>query len=820
MPFKIITDGLLDIATGRSRRETNWKNKEMLWSAILERLSVTHRTAETYAEYMASKKPRQDEIKDVGGFVGGFLTGGRRKSGSVLHRQLLTLDLDYATPAFWEDFSLLNGYAAAVYSTHKHSPEKPRLRLVIPLDRHVACDEYTAIARRIAGQLGIAKFDPTTYQPARLMYWPSTAKDGEFIFEYQDDPWLCADEVLATYHDWRDSSEWPVSDLEGTILQQAIKKQGDPLEKPGVIGAFCRTYTISEVIETLLTDAYTTCDIEDRYTYTEGSTSAGLVTYEDKYAYSHHGTDPTSGKLCNAFDLARIHKFGLMDEDTAPGTPTNKLPSYAEMIGFATKDPKVRKLLGVERLQEAQSDFDDIPVEEGAEVDEEWLAELDVDRKGSYYSTIDNISIILNNDPRLKGRIALNLFEQREVALRDLPWRKITAGVPENLTDKDDAGIRHYIENTFKIANTPKTNDAMAITMLKNSFHPVKDYLHGLTWDGTSRIDTLLIDYLGAADTAYTRAVTRKTLVAAVARIYAPGVKFDYVLTLVGKQGIGKSTIIKRLGKAWYSDSFGSVQGKEAFEQIQGVWLVEMGELAGLKKADLETVKHFISKQEDRYRVAYGRRTENFPRQCVFFGTTNNKDFLRDPTGNRRFWPVDLYVCQHTKSVFTDLTDEEINQVWAEAVTLYKAKEPLFLSKEMEEAAYKVQLEHSETDERTGLIQKYLDTLLPENWEDLGVFERRAYLAGDELQAEGTIVRNRVCAAEIWCEVLGGNQKDMTRFNTKDIHDMMRNIDGWKEHCTRVRFKNYGLQKAYLKVAKTVSSSLKFDDTNSKTHKN
>jgi len=799
--LNITHDGQLEIATGRSRRETSWKNKDILWSELVAKVSTTHRTSETYKEYMAAKRQRQDELKDHGGFVGGYLAGGRRKAGSVVHRQLLTLDIDHAQPGMWEDFLLTYANAACVYSTHKHSPDSPRLRLVMPLDRHVMPDEYVAISRRVAGHLGIDNFDDTTFQPSRLMYWPSTSKDGEYFFDYQDGPWLCADEVLATYHDWRDSSEWPVSSRAHDIVQRAIKKQGDPLEKPGVVGAFCRTYTIAEAISTFLTDVYDECAMEDRYTYKEGSTSAGLVVYEDKYAYSHHGTDPVSGKLCNSFDLVRLHKYGLKDEDAREGTPGNKLPSYTAMVEFAVKDVKVRKLLGAERVQDAWRDFEDTELPDEP-ISDEWLAQMDVDKKGNYHCTTNNIMLVLANDPNLKGRIAMNLFEKREIALRDLPWRKVTP-ITSYLTDTDDAGIRHYLEDTYKITGVQKVKDAMDLTVNKNAFHPVKDYLEALEWDGVERVDTLLVDYLGAADTPYTRAVTRKALVAAVTRIFRPGAKFDYVLTLVGKQGIGKSTIIKKLGRQWYSDSFGTVQGKESFEQIQGVWLVEIGELAGLKKAEMETIKHFISKQEDRYRVAYGRRTDNFPRQCVFFGTTNNRDFLRDPTGNRRFWPVDTMEHTPTKDTFKDLTDDEVGQVWAEAVELYRQGEPLFLSKELEAEAFAVQTEHAEVDERMGLIQKYLDTLLPDNWEDMDVYQRRGFLNGDELAAPGTRLRTRVCVAEIWCEVLGGQQKEMNRFNTKDIHDMLRKIEGWAPYKTKIKTRLYGVQLGYVRLQQT-----------------
>ena len=195
---------------------------------------------------------------------------------------------------------LIYSCAAVLYSTHKHEPDAPRYRLIIPLDRPVMSDEYQAIARKIAGLLGIENFDPTTFQPERLMYWPSTSKDGEYMFQEQDGKFLCADTVLNSYRDWRDSSEWPVSAKVDKIIQRGMAKQGDPLEKNGIVGAFCRSYTISEVIDEYLPKIYESCTVDGRFTYKEGSTAAGLVVYDDKYAYSHHGTDPISGKLCNA----------------------------------------------------------------------------------------------------------------------------------------------------------------------------------------------------------------------------------------------------------------------------------------------------------------------------------------------------------------------------------------------------------------------------------------------------------------------------------------------------------------------------------------
>lgn len=823
---ELLYDGTFDIAIGRYRKETNWKNKNWAWSQLVEKLKKTVYTAETHAEYMQAKKTRQDEIKDIGGFVGGYLTGGRRKSSNVLHRQLITLDIDFSKDDFWFEIGCVYSNAAVMYSTHKHAADTPRLRLLMPLDRPVRPDEYEAIARRVAGNLNIEVFDPTTFQPERLMYWPSTSKDGQYLYEFQDGEFLCADDILASYHDWQDSSAWPVSSRVDKVLRRDMVKQGDPLDKHGLIGAYCRTHTITEVIEKHLAEVYEACDVEDRYTYLQGSTAAGLIVYDDKFAYSHHGSDPISGKLCNAFDLVRIHKFGLRDEDAREGTPSNKLPSYVAMTEYAAKDEEVRLLLTNERIAEARGDFatfivdeettnpalkadditnaddeeplDDTPVED-------WKKKLEYDRLGNMYPTINNIVLILENDEAFKNNLAYDDFEKREIARRNLPWRKVKHGT-RFLTDSDDDNIEHYLESVYKLAGT-KLSKALSVISERTKFHPICDYLDGLTWDGVPRVDTLFIDYMGAEDSDYTRAVTRKTLCGAVARVFDPGCKFDYMLTFLGKQGQGKSTLIRKLGKTWYSNSVTTVQGKDAYEQVQGAWILELAELSAMRNADVESVKHFIDKREDRYRVAYGKRVENFPRQCIMFGSTNKEDYLKDRTGNRRFWTVKTNKQLKTKNVHTDLTEDEVNQVWAEAYELYMVGEPLFLSDELEAAAALVQEKHAEGDERIGLVIEYLETPLPVNWARMSIYDKRAYLAGDAFDYEGDMLRrDRVCAAEIYCEVLGGMPKDMGSHNTRFIHDIMRSIPGWIEYETRTTFKGYGNQKGYYRDLRTVTT--------------
>ena len=796
---KLQHDGALTIAIGSSRKEVQWRNREMLWSELVGRLSKTTRTSETQAEYRAMTRAKQGDIKDVGGFVGGTLSGGRRKAGAVAWRQLLTLDMDYVDGDPWGTITMLWDYAVVLYSTHSHTPAKPRLRLVIPLQRAVTADEYAALSRRVAADIGIDMFDDTTYEPHRLMYWPSTSQDGDYVYRVQDGPWLDVDATLAQYADWSDPAQWPQSSRKTDAIRKQAAKQGNPLDKPGLIGAFCRAYPISAAIEKYLPEVYLPHG-DGRYTYAEGSCVGGLVLYDnDTFAYSHHGTDPCSGKLCNAWDLVRIHLYGARDEDAAEGTAPNRLPSYTAMTQLVRDDPTVRKDLAAARLAEAGQDF-------GA--DDDWLGLLEQDKRGNIESTRNNALIILEHDPYLKDAYMYDTFRLRPVVAGDLPWLPMAQRAGRDWTDDDDAALRVHMEHVYGLKGKDIILDAFVAAMMHRRVHPVRAYLDSLMWDGVARVDTLLVDYLGAEDTPYTRAVTRKALCGAVARILRPGCKHDHMLVLIGKQGTGKSTLVSRLGGKWFSDSLYTVQGKEAYEQLQGAWILEMSEMSAMRKAEVEATKAFISKQTDTFRAAYARRSQSHPRQCVFFGTTNDAEFLHDQTGGRRFWPVDIGRRERTRSVWGGLTEAEVGQIWAEAIELYRAGEALYLPAELETEARELQEKHTESNAKLGLIEEYLDRLLPADWDNMDLVRRRMWLQGDELAPahEGTVQRTRVCAMEVWQELFGGDAKQLTPGVAREINNLLRRIPGWEPYqgsaTGRLKFgRLYGLQRAFVRVS-------------------
>ena len=767
--YRLQYDGDLPISTGRSRYDKSWKNTKMRWSVLVGKLKTTTRTRETLAEFMKMSKPDQDNIKDIGGFVGGSLKEGRRKISNVAVRQLITLDADFAPAGLSRDLEYIIPGAYAVYSTHKHKPEKPRLRILIPLDREVSPDEYEAISRKIAEQIGIDYFDDTTYQPSRLMFWPSTASDGEYVFDYVDAPWIKADDILALYPDWTDISYWPESSHTKESRKKTADKQEDPTTKPGLIGAFCRTYSITDAIGLFLSDVYLECAMPGRYTYAEGSTSAGLVIYDERFAYSNHATDPASGKLCNAFDLVRIHRFGDLDQDTSGDTPTTKLPSYAAMMDWVKTDKETIKTSVTERMEEAQQGFTE---------DDEWLSALVLNKTGQVAGTLNNLLLIMQNDPALSGIVFNQLADNLEIRDGGVPWKK----QGRFWRDADDAQLEAYLAGAYTEFAKVKIMSAVTKVADDRAYHPVREYLDSLPeWDGVLRVDGLLIDYLGAEDTPYVRAVTRKTLCAAVNRVQRPGCKFDTVLVMCGPQGIGKSTLIHKLGKDWFSDSLNltDTKDKTAAEKLQGCWIIEIGEMAGLGNAGVKTLRSFITTQDDRYRASYGRRVSSHPRQCVLIGTTNSEDgYLNDTDGGRRFWPVDtpgdgLYDPW-------DLTDDDVDQIWAEAMQYVRDGEPLILTGDTADEARTMQQKAMIGDPRESKVSDYLDTMLPDDWYRRNMDQRRDFLYGSETpKPETPLRRDRVTAQEIWCECFGYDIRKMEQKDVYTIKRIMTKMDGW-----------------------------------------
>ena len=802
--MKLQYDRQITVSIGNSRKSTNWVAKTTTIANFYSpRLEQTTKGFDTITEYLGKSKAEQDELKDVGGFVIASLNGPRRKQNAVISRDGITLDLDNIPPYSTQkvvDACDNFGCGYAIYSTRKHRQEMPRLRVIIITNRSMTPDEHEALARYMASLINIAWADKTTFEAHRLMYWPSTCADGEYFWTYKDAPLLDVDATLASaYTDWHDTTLWPrvPGELDGNTYKRLAVRQGDPEAKTGVVGYFNRARgSVLAAMEIDIPGVYQQTDSDpNRYTYLGGSTAGGAVIYDDgKFLFSHHATDPCSGKLVNAFDMVRLHKFEQLDDTVLPGTPINRLPSFNAMCEYAVADADVSALMAKERHEQALKEFENLSPD-NADDAVNWMSKLELHPKtGAIKPTIDNIRIILENDPALKDKFALNQFASRGEVLGVLPWSSDTRR--RLWSDTDSNGLYWYLEKAYNVTGRGNIDAALDIHAATHAFNEVQNFLNRLKWDGTPRLDTLFIDYLGAADDDYTRAVCRKSFTAAVARAMIPGSKFDNMLILCGPQGIGKSTILDKMSKGWYNDSIRTFEGKEASELLQGVWLVEVAELDAFRRTDVARIKQFLSLRADRYRAAYGRNVKELPRCCVFFGTCNQMDFLQDTTGNRRFWPVDVGVIPAVKNVWRDLTDDVIDQIWAEAKVRWQMGEATYLSGEVEKAAQERQEQHREASAREGIIQEFVSKQVPSDWSKWTIDRRRDFWAG-AVQGDFELVdRDRICAIEVWCELFNGNTKDLKNMDTREINATLSNIPGWERAVFRCG--PYSTQRGYI----------------------
>ena len=796
------------IATASSAKSTSWKNRSYSWDELTEKLTKATVTDETYREFMSASKTEQGNIKDVGAFMGGELFGSRRNKNNVGERSILTLDIDYGEKNFPEAFYSVINCACIIHGTHKHNPKANtlRYRAIIPLSEPVDGEQYEAIARKVAELTGIDLYDRTTFQPERCMFFPSVSKDVEDEFieysAFNESP-LDVNEYLNMYEDWHDTTEWAYHKDEKGEVRTFVKEQQDPTLKEGTVGDFCRAYTISEVIAEYLPDIYEPTDQPDRWTYSGGSTSGGMLTFGDMFAYSFHNNDPIQGNhVFNAYDLVRVHKFGKMDKGQ---DRTKSTDAMNELVNKDTKVAEMRASRLLAKTTEVMNDFEETIEPEEVhdslpEVSfEKVMAELEVDKKGNYLPSAKNLGLILKYDPNLKGLIARDLFKERRVVTRTPIWRPKDSST--DFQDVDFAGVRKHIEEVYGISSSFKVDDAISLVAEINSFHPVQNYLTNLEWDGTQRVDTALIDILGAEDSIYTREAFRIMMVGAVKRIFQKGCKFDSMLVLQSDQGAGKSTFLKMLGKQWFSDSLSTMDGKTAFEQLQGNWILEIAELSAMRRSEVEMVKNFITKTEDSFRPAYGRVTKNFPRQCVFFGTTNKDEFLKDATGGRRFLPVRVRANENTHLIFEADFPAYVDQLWAEAVNMYFRGVSTLLSAEAEVIAEQGREEHFETDPRTEAVAKYCDMYVPTNWEKMLPLERRMYYENydeDEIKKEECVQMDFVSATGVLVEALGFEVGKIKARDASEINDILNKLPGWER--SRQRVKSYGQQRGFKRI--------------------
>lgn len=774
-----------DIALGLKRSNTTTKQYRWEWGQIVERLRNVQYTEETAEQYKNLSKAQKVEAKDVGFFIGGMCT--KRK---VIYRQLLVLDVDDATSGTLDKLrSWLNGHAYIIHSTHSSTPEDPRYRIVAPLSRNVLADEYGGIMRILHDKFELP-LDVATFDFNRIMFLPSVPKDVEYFFESSNGEPLDVAELLDRSDDWRDLSD--------VAVPEKVRVQ-DPKFKGGIIGAFCAKVSIREAIETYLSDVWQPTR-GGRYTLIGATTHGGGIIYEDKYLYSNHSSDPYLGRCHNAYDAVRLYKFGEGKQGEAG------MAALCESLGIRADSGKSHRLT-----------IDAMDDEEAKSILSERLT---TDKNGNLEKSLMNAEAILRYDPEIRSIFSYDLFSEMPVLKRTPPWRTFDIKTESEdckniqtyaeMTDVDESYLRLYFEEKYSFDARAVLTDALNITEHKNSFHPVRDYLNNLEWDGVKRLEKIFIDCFGVEDSRYAREVGMKFFVGAVRRVFIPASKMDYIPVLVSEEGLGKSKFVRRMAKLWGSDTFYTFNGsKEAYEQLRGVWIMEIPELNGVQNKSANGRKAFVTKGEDRYRAAYLKYTKTYKRQCVFIASSNDVIFLDDPSEDgRRWWGLMCNKDNIKISVHDDAFLDLVDQYWAEAVHYYLQGVLPILSEEAEHEARSLRQTHKAEDVEMGALIDYLEMPVPDDWKEKTVFERRQYWNNPRTMWSGK-PRDYVCTPEVAREFFEFERGELGTKVGRRVADAIRRTGLFIQTGEKRRFGEYGNTLAWVRKSRVVELARK-----------
>lgn len=772
MSTKTSADLTLDLSVAPSVSSRRWEAATLTWERLVDRAH------------------NPEAVKDCGGYVAGRLKGTARRKGQVEYRSAVTLDADAASETLPALVAGL-GLRALVHSTYSHTRAHPRYRVIFPImGPGLTEEEYPRVARGLMEALGEAQFDPGSTQPERLMFWPATANPDEYeVVE-------CQGETATAQGLLRD-----FGGLHATPDHKPGPKR-DPKELPGVAGAFNRVYDMARAVAEFHLPYDPVEGEPNRWHYTPAESEGGVIVYPDGYVFSNHASDPAYGRALSMFDLVALHVYG--GEDRAAGVPQSTAPADRPSIQRAMREFAARPEIVTELVA---ADFaDDETGEDGAALPE-WVLSLHMHPKtGKPLDDVHNWDLLMRHDPVLRA-LARNNMDLTTVTRRQFPWRTVEAGKDDALTNADRAQISAHLQRAYNMPRPAQEqlNGVIDMVAQDHSFHPVVEYLEGLEWDGVSRVET----YLPGAPDAYTRRVARLVAVQAVARALDPGVKVDNCLILTGRQGLGKSWFIETMARGW-TCTLGPIEGGGLRDTVMAMtrsWITVADEGFAMKKADAEALKQFVTLTHDVIRLPYAREHVKLPRRQVIWGTTNDAVFLRAQEGNRRFLIVEVA----EKLDFGKYSDEYVNQVWAEAVHIWKTSRDqyglkdnpeLFLSSEEEAAAESVRSMATEEDSMTGLIQAYLDTLVPANWVEMSPEERISWLRDEEQGiVSGTHPIETVCSLEIWEIALGRERGKHSRVDILQITNKLKQLPGWFGPSPKaLRLPFYGPQRLFTRL--------------------
>ena len=408
---------------------------------------------------------------------------------------------------------------------------------------------------------------------------------------------------------------------------------------------------------------------------------------------------------------------------------------------------------------------------------EEVRGSLDLTDNGAIKNSIRNCLTVFQNDPVLQGAVRYNILTERIDIVKPLWWSKPTT----TLNDTDLNYLMLYLEDKYSLTSEKKIQKALSIIADSNKYHPIRDYLNGLEWDGTERIRYALPRFLGAEESEYTYQALRLFMLGAISRVFKPGCKFEVMLCLVGGQGAGKSTFFRLLAvkDEWFSDDLKKIDDDNVYRKMQGHWIIEMSEMIATANAkSIEEIKSFLSRQKETYKIPYETHPADRKRQCVFGGSSNTLDFLPlDRTGNRRFVPVMVYPERAEVHILADeqASREYINQMWAEAMEIYRSGNfRLRFSPAMNDYLKAHQKDFMPEDTKAGQILDYLE------------------------RYSGSIV----CSKQLYKEALGHDYDEPKQWELREINDIMNNaVTGWRAFSNPRYFPEpYRRQKGWERI--------------------
>jgi predicted P-loop ATPase len=789
---------MLNLVTFDSVYSGKLRQEEVSKEDFIERLSNCIKTSETMEEYKNMTKEERGHAKDVGGYIPALFKKDsdgniRAQKSLVITKSIIVLDLDDVK----DDYNtfvkslkeILPNTELVIHETHSSTYEKLRLRVVIFISRDVTPEEYEDIVELLSDRIGMydettPQVDPCSKEAARKMFYPSAPKDKMYMFLHLDGAPLDVDEILRVTEERKEKERKEQEErTKRTPDNQSFFDKKEP--KVSLIDLFNDRHNIRDLVENR-PDIYKQGSRADRFTYVPGSASDGLWITKDNHAFSHDSTDPcNTGYALNCFDFYRITEYGHLDGGGVYPNPADA-PSFKEVIKEIVNDPSY----GLE-------DFSKKPKKNEEKSGSDWESMLQMTEKGKVEDIPYNYYIALKYDPDFYGGPRYDFFKEEYMVNFDINGNYVEE--PQLLTDGHISFIFKKISNNYRIKTKMLyVTEAISSVGNENNMDIACEYFDSLTWDGKPRLDEILIKCLGVEDSDYSRLLTKKQFVAVVARQYEPGKKKDEALILSGKQGIGKSSFLSLMcpKEDWFCDRMDNLENKDAVMNIDGKIIGEFAELSSLSKAAIESVRAFLSAQKDTIRKPYARKSKDYERRIVFFGTTNDTEVLNDPAGNRRFWVLECGDCGMTFEERDNWIKENRDQIWAEAVYYYKHDYSIYLTAEEKKLVNERNEKFVYIDERIGIIQKFMDMEFPDDWYKWDTYQQREYFNASS--GWSGMKKSEFCVSEIAEIALGCDVSRMKRSDFRTIATLMRQA-GLEIINKQKTFGKYGKQKYYIR---------------------